>query len=72
MELSSPVAVDEQQKLTENIEQEEEKAVNGKLDINIKDNSISEIDNTQYQQLNDFKHNYHWFIESCAHWSHMA
>lgn len=26
---------------------------------------------SKYHQLNDFKHNYHWFIESSAHKSHM-
>jgi phage gp45-like len=41
---------------------EEDNAVNGKLDINIKDNSIhkkSENNTNQYRQLNEFKHNYH-------------
>lgn len=53
----------EVQTQTEIPEHEEDNAVNGKLDINIKDNSIyekAEINTpTQYHQLNDFKHNYH-------------
>lgn len=72
-EISNPVAVEEQQTQTEIFVHEEEKAVNGKLDINIKDNSIdekSENTNTQSQHFIDFKHNYHWFIKSCAHWTH--
>lgn len=48
---------------TEVSEQEEDNtAVNGKLDINIKDNSIynkTENNTKQYHQLNDIKHNYH-------------
>lgn len=63
-ENSNPVAV-EVQTQTEIPEHEEDNAVNGKLDIHIKDNSIyekAEINTpTQYHQLNDFKHNYHWF-----------
>lgn len=44
--------------------EEFEGEVNGKLDINIKDNSINDkSDNnnihTRYYQRNDFKHNYH-------------
>lgn len=52
----------EEQTQTEILEHEEDNAVNGKLDINIKDNSIyekSENDPTKYQPLHDFKHNYH-------------
>lgn len=41
-------------------EHEEDTAVNGKLDINIKDNSINgQSDATRYQQFTDFRHNYH-------------
>lgn len=41
-------------------EQEEDTAVNGKLDINIKDNSINgQSESTRYQQFTDFRHNYH-------------
>ena len=63
-EISNPVAVEEQKIQTEISEHEEEKTVNGKLDINIKDNSIYEMSEnassqTQQQQLIDFKHNYH-------------
>lgn len=60
--------VEEQPNQTEIPEHEEDNAVNGKLDINIKDNSISansENNNQQFHQFNDLKHNYHWFIESC-------
>jgi hypothetical protein len=47
---------------TEMPEHEEDNAVNGKLDINIKDNSIYnklENNNNHYKQINEFKHNYH-------------
>lgn len=47
---------------TEIAAHEEDNAVNGKLDINIKDNSIynkSENNTSQYRQPNEFKHNYH-------------
>lgn len=47
-------------------EHEEDNAVNGKLDISIKDNSIynkSGNNTRRYQQLNEFKHNYHWFVD---------
>lgn len=49
-------------KTTEISEHEEENAVNGKLDINIKDNSIyskSDNNNNRYEQNNEIKHNYH-------------
>lgn len=62
-ENSNPVAVEEQTQ-TEIPEHEEDKAVNGKLDISIKDNSIIVEKSTEHYainpyQLNDFKHNYH-------------
>lgn len=47
---------------TEVCEHEEDNAVNGKLDISIKDNSIFnkfENNTNQYKQINEFKHNYH-------------
>lgn len=70
------MAQEEQQLQKENsTEKEDEKSVNGKLDININENSVhnaSEINTTEYHQLIDFKHNYHWFIELCAHVTHMA
>lgn len=71
---SSPAVVEEQQTQTtpEIPEHEEDNAVNGKLDINIKDNNSiyakPESNAQQFHQFNDLKHNYHWFIESC----HMA
>lgn len=41
-------------------ETEEDSAVNGKLDINIKDNSLNgQPDSTRYQPFTDFRHNYH-------------
>lgn len=60
----NPPAVDERTQ-TEISEHEEDNAVNGKLDINIKDNSINEKpdNNTRsspkQHQHNEFKHNYH-------------
>lgn len=63
-EKSNPPAAEEQTQ-TEIVEHEEDNnAVDGKLNINIKDNSIYEKpdnnNNTvKYHQLNDFKHNYH-------------
>lgn len=67
-ENSNPPAVEERTQ-TEIVEHDGESAVNGKLDINIKDNSIydkPENNASQYHQLNDIKHNYHWFIKSKA------
>lgn len=66
-ENSTPTPVDEPTittiaTQTETAEHDEDNAVNGKLDINIKDNSIynkSENNTSHYRQLNEFKHNYH-------------
>lgn len=62
-ETSNNMAQEEQQLQKENsTEKEDEKSVNGKLDININENSVhnaSEINTTEYHQLIDFKHNYH-------------
>ena len=68
-EAPKPEKVVEEEKTIEEAtpEKEEDSTVNGKLNINIKENSIIEKpDNkttTQYPQFNDFRHNYHWFTE---------
>lgn len=58
-----PIPVEEMKLKPEAPEHEEETAVNGKLDINIKDNSINEQSESntpsRYQQFTDFRHNYH-------------
>lgn len=64
-ENSNAAPVDETavaKKTTESPEHEEDNAVNGKLDISIKDNSIySKSENTDDQNHlnNEIKHNYH-------------
>lgn len=65
---STPPQAEEPTPTAEPTEHEEDKAVNGKLDILIKDNAennnIVVRSYPQHQQLNDFRHNYHWFIGS--------
>lgn len=62
----NPTFVEEPTQTDISEHEEDNNAVNGKLDINIKDNSIynkSESNTNQYPQFNEIKHNYHWFIE---------
>lgn len=59
--------VEEQPTPAEPVEQEQDisNAVNGKLDIGIKDNSIYEkTERNSSPYHHEIKHNYHWFIES--------
>lgn len=61
----NPTVVEEAPTPVEPAEHEEDNAVNGRLDLGIKDNSIyekSERNSSPYPH--DIKHNYHWLIES--------